>query len=134
MSLSAFLPVLGPLVDKLLALIPDPDARARAEAEYQSTLLAAVITEKADNREINKAEARHQSLFVAGWRPAIGWVCAFAVAYQYLIRPGWVWIAGVWFPGTAVPPGLDDMLWELMFGMLGIGGLRTMEKLKGKAG
>ncbi|MDR2075722.1 MAG: holin family protein [Desulfovibrio sp.] len=134
MALAAFLPVLGPLVDKILDLIPDPNARARAEAEYQSALLAAVVQESADNREINKTEAAHDSVFVSGWRPFIGWICGLAVAFQYLVRPFWIWAAAVWFPDAPVPPGLDGVLWELMFGMLGIGGLRTVEKLKGKAG
>ena len=133
MSLASFVPVLGPLVDKLLGLIPDPNARARAEAEYRQALLGAMAQESADNREINKAEAAHSSLFVAGWRPFIGWVCGSALAFQYIVLPFWIWAAAIWFPGSPVPHGLDGMLWELMFGMLGIGGLRTIEKTRGVA-
>lgn len=132
MGFASFIPIIGPAVEKLLSLIPDPNERARAEAEYQKALLDATVKEAADNRAINQAEAQHSSIFVAGWRPFIGWVCGFAVAFQYLIRPFWVWFVEVYTPGAPVPPTLDDSLWQLMFGMLGIGGLRTIEKLKGK--
>ena len=133
MSLAAFIPVIGTAVDKLLNLIPDPNARARAEAEYHQAVLSALVQEGADNRETNKVEAAHSSIFVAGWRPFIGWVCGGALAFQYLIRPFWIWTAAVWWPEAPVPPSLDAMLWELVLGMLGIGGLRTMEKFKGVA-
>jgi hypothetical protein len=112
MALAAFVPVLGSIVDKLLGLIPDANARARAEAEYQTALLAAVVRESADNREINKTEAAHGSVFVSGWRPFIGWICGLAVAFQYLVRPFWIWAAAVWFPDVPAPPGLDGMLWN----------------------
>ena len=131
MALPALIPLLVPAVGKLLGLIPDPAARRQAEMEFNKALLDAVVREGADNRDINKAEAQHRSLFVAGWRPLIGWVCGAALAFEYLIRPFWLWVAATWFPGSPIPPGLDGMLWELMFGMLGIGGLRTVEKLKG---
>ena len=133
MGLAAFIPIIGTAVDKLLDLIPDTNARARAEAEFQRQILAAVVEEGKDNREINKVEAAHQSIFVAGWRPFIGWVCGLALAFQYLVRPFWVWASETWWPGLPVPPTLDGMLWELVFGMLGIGGLRTFEKVKGTA-
>jgi len=78
--------------------------------------------------EINKAEASNPSVFVSGWRPAIGWVCALAMGYQYLARPLMV----AFMPALAFP-GLDDNLWQLMMGMLGLGGLRTFEKTQGVA-
>ena len=80
-----------------------------------------------------KAEAGNPSVFVSGWRPFIGWVCGAALCFQYLVRPFWVWGAAVWLPDSPVPPTLDGMLWELIMGMLGIGGLRTVEKWKGVA-
>jgi len=133
LPLLAAIPALTPIVGKLLDLIPDGNARAKAEADFQRALLEAAVKSDVDNRDINKTEAQHQSIFVSGWRPFIGWVCGCALVFQYLIRPFWVWGAAVWFPGSPVPPGLDGMLWELMLGMLGIGGLRTLEKIKGKA-
>jgi hypothetical protein len=81
--------------------------------------------------QLNTTEARHRSLFVAGWRPAIGWTCAFAVAYQFVIHPLLTWTFLV--TGAALPPlpAFDAFLWELMFGLLGIAGLRTIEKVQG---
>jgi len=128
---AALIPLIGPALEKLLSLIPDANQRAKAEAEYQRALLDIAAKAESDQREINKVEAQHSSIFVAGWRPAIGWVCAAALAFQYLVRPFWVWAISVWTPGTPVPPGLDDMLWQLMFGMLGMGGLRSWDKSKG---
>lgn len=109
--------------------VPDPAAKAKAEAEMRDALFAA---DKAQ-AEINKAEAENGSLFVGGWRPAIGWVCAAAVAYTYLLVPVGMWVAFVMGKPIAKPPALDGNLWELMFALLGLGGLRTFEKLKGVA-
>lgn len=113
------------LVDKL---IPDPAARDAARLELlklqQSGELAAMLAQT----EINKVEAANPSVFVSGWRPAIGWVCALAMGYQYLLRP----FMAAFYP-VLVFPGLDDNLWQLLTGMLGLGGLRTFEKLNGVA-
>lgn len=112
------------IVDKF---IPDPEARAKAESELRSSLLAWDQGQLA----VNRAEAAHVSIFVAGWRPWIGWVCGAALTWQFVLAPLVTWgaaIGGVTFPA---PPMLDDQLWELMFAMLGMGGLRTFEKLKG---
>jgi len=115
----------GKLVDKL---IPDPAARDAAKLELlklqQSGELAAMVAQT----EINKVEAANPSVFVSGWRPAIGWVCALAMAYQYLLRP----FLAAFYPVLTFP-GLDDNLWQLLAGMLGLGGLRTLEKLNGVA-
>ena len=82
---------------------------------------------------VNAEEAKNANFFVSGWRPSIGWICSAALAYQYVVRPIATW--GLLVAGHAVPPmpGLDDNLWQLLLGMLGLGGLRTFEKLKGKA-
>lgn len=133
MNLLSLIPGIGTVVDKVLGLIPDVNERSRAEAEFNKALLDAVVREGADNRDTNKVEAAHSNVFVSGWRPFIGWVCGAALCFQYLVRPFWVWAAAIWLPDTPVPPTLDGMLWELILGMLGIGGLRTVEKWKGVA-
>jgi roadblock/LC7 domain-containing protein len=114
------------VIDKF---VPDPAAKAKAEAELRADLLA---SDKAQ-MEVNKAEAQTGSLFIGGWRPAIGWVLAAAVAYTYLLVPIGMWIAFVVGKPISKPPVLDANLWELMFAMLGLGGLRTFEKIKGVA-
>ena len=133
MGLLDLLPVVGAAAQKLIDLIPDPGARARAAEEYQRTLLEIAAKAESEQREINRVEAASGSLFVAGWRPAIGWVCACALGFQYLLRPLCGWAAGVWWPQLPPLPGLDANLWELMFGMLGLGSLRSFEKTRGVA-
>lgn len=88
--------------------------------------------------EINKAEAQHSSVFVAGWRPFIGWVGGIALAYQFILYPllTWLWAllqAKGWVPATLNPPPVLDAqeLWVLLTGMLGIAGMRTFDKYKG---
>jgi len=133
MAILDFLPVIGAAAQKLLELIPDPGARARAAEEYQREMLAIAAKAEAGQREITRVEAQSPSLFVAGWRPAIGWVCALALGFQYLARPLLAWAGGVWWPQVPGVPGIDEALWQLMFGMLGLGGLRSFEKTRGVA-
>lgn len=78
--------------------------------------------------ELNKIGAAHRSVFVSGWRPAVGWVCAVGLAFAFLVNPLLQWIIGD--PGPELP--LDIMM-ELVIGMLGLAGLRTAEKLAGRA-
>ena len=83
--------------------------------------------------DLNKAEAGSGNPWAAGWRPAIGWVCAMALLYQYLLSPLVMWAAELLGHPLPAPPTLDDMLWQLLFGMLGLGLLRTAEKIRGVA-
>ena len=80
--------------------------------------------------EINKIEAQHRTIFVAGWRPFIGWVCGVALAYNFILRDLLVWFIGP----EQVPPALQmEHLMTVLIGMLGLGGMRTFEKFKDKA-
>ena len=90
--------------------------------------------------EVNKEEAKSSSLFVSGWRPAVGWIGAAALAYQFLLYPilGWAWKwlqAMNYVPAEMSPPPLLDaeQLWVMLSGILGISGMRTFEKQKGVA-
>lgn len=125
---SAALDIGGKLIDRLW---PDPTQAAAAKLELLKLQQSGDLAQITGQLEINKAEAQNSSVFVAGWRPAIGWVCAMALFYQYLVRP----IAQGAFAaaGHPLPPlvGLDDNLWQLLLGMLGLGGLRTYEKVQG---
>ena len=79
--------------------------------------------------KINAVEAQHRTLFVAGWRPFIGWICGVALAYNFVIRDLFIWVTKT----TEAPPALQmDHLMTVLLGMLGLGGLRTYEKIKGK--
>lgn len=112
------------IVDKF---VPDPAEKARAEAELRASLLAWDQAQMATNT----AEAQSNSVFVAGWRPFIGWCCGLALSVQFVVGPLAVWAFDLAGHPIQAPPALDNMLWELMFGMLGLGGLRTFEKVKG---
>lgn len=88
--------------------------------------------------EVNKVEAAHASVFVSGWRPAVGWVGVAALAYQFLLYPllTWVWAwtqaVGALPAGMQPPPVLEaDALWVILSGVLGIAGMRSFEKSRG---
>lgn len=114
-------------------IFPDPAQAAQAKLELIKLQQSGDLAQITGQLEINKVEAANASVFVSGWRPAIGWICASALGYQYLVRP--LAIAGFAAFGHPLPvmPGLDDNLWQLLLGMLGLGGLRTFEKLNGVA-
>ena len=81
---------------------------------------------------VNQAEAGHRTVFVAGWRPFVGWVCGFALAYQFMIRDLFAWGLRLWRPGIEAPPVMDlDQLIVILLGMLGLAGYRTIEKSRG---
>jgi hypothetical protein len=83
--------------------------------------------------ELNKIEAAHRSVFVAGWRPAVGWICALGVGWAYLGHPLFLWAAALWSPGLQPPAIQTDSLFELVLAMLGMAGLRSFEKSAGRA-
>lgn len=84
--------------------------------------------------EINKVEAGHRTIFVAGWRPYIGWVCGTALGWHFIVYDIVNWICATWYPHVA-PPELasTESLMVLVTSLLGLGGMRTFEKYNGKA-
>jgi hypothetical protein len=105
-----------------------PDKSAAEQAQ-----LAAAVAMVQGQLDINKAEAANPSVLTSGWRPAIGWVCAAALMAQYIARPMLQWVGILTGHDWPTLPGIDDNLWQLMLGMLGLGGLRSFEKVKGVA-
>jgi len=80
--------------------------------------------------KINEIEAQHRTIFVAGWRPFIGWICGIALMYNFVIRDLFIWVV----KPESVPPALQmEHLMTVLLGMLGLGGLRTFEKIKDKS-
>ena len=131
----AWLDLLEPVVAIINKVIPDKTAAAAATAQLQTMALQGQLTEEMANltavttaqSDINKVEAASTNWFVSGWRPAIGWVCGAAFAFQFLLRPLITW--GMTIAGhPVVLPGLDDTLTQLTYAMLGMGALRTVEK------
>lgn len=132
----ALIPVASSLIERLF---PDPKEAERAKLELlkmeQEGELQRLATAKElalGQIEVNKAEAQSGSLFIGGWRPAIGWLCAGAIGYQYILNPIAAWYA--MNNGLTAPPSVpSDDLFELVMLMLGVAGLRTFEKFKGVA-
>ena len=124
--------LIGPVTGLLDKFIEDKDQKARiahelatmSEKHAQELSLAQI--------EVNKAEAQSGSLFKGGWRPAVGWGCAIAFLYHFLLKDIIMFVCA--FAGVDVPdlPEFDmSTLLTVLGGMLGIGGLRTYEKQKG---
>ena len=83
--------------------------------------------------ELSKIEASHRSIFVAGWRPFIGWVCGVALLYNFILRDILAWALRLAEVATEAPPELAmEHLMTILMGILGLGGYRTIEKLGGK--
>lgn len=123
--------VIGPIVDGFLKFIPDKNERARAKEQMEAQMLTAMTGLVQGQLEINKQEAQHSSVFVAGWRPAIGWICGAALAWNFILQPMVEW--GVLLSGGELrAPQLEMFeLTSVLMGMLGLGGLRTYEKRLG---
>ena len=82
--------------------------------------------------ELNKIEAQHRTIFVAGWRPFIGWVCGVALLYNFILRDLIAWVMVINGVESQPPPELAmTHLMTVLLGMLALGGMRTYEKLKG---
>tara|TARA_R100000963_G_scaffold31375_1_gene22773 strand:- start:324 stop:731 length:408 start_codon:yes stop_codon:yes gene_type:complete len=127
--LPSLLPVITDVIGRFLP--EDKEARAKAERDIEQQLSAHLAKIDLAQLDINKQEAAHRSIFVAGWRPFIGWTCGLALAYTYVIQP--VLVFGLGQAGyliTLPTMELGEMMPVLM-GMLGLGGLRTFEKFKG---
>ena len=131
------IPAITQVLDKV---IPDPQAAADAKLKAlelaQKGDLAALDAElrlALGQIEVNKAEVT-TDMFRGGWRPAVGWICVVGLAYQFILQPVLPWVAALF--GAQVPPlpAIDnESLMVLLTGMLGLGGLRTFERVKGKA-
>jgi hypothetical protein len=132
---TALLPALGTLVDRL---IPDKAAAEKAKAEMEMQIVNAANEAAMAQVEVNKVEAGHSSVFVAGWRPFIGWVCGVALALYYIpmfIIGMALWIWACLEAGQLVQRpelGVAEII-GLVMAMLGLGSLRTFEKLNGVA-
>ena len=129
-AILALLPLLQPLFDKALSVIPDPAAKDKAAAELNNQLLTMLQSGDAGQLQINATEVASPSLFVSGWRPAVGWLCVIGLFVQTVIYPLAGWAATIWWPGVALPQIDTETLLALLFPMLGLGTLRTVEKLK----
>ena len=133
-ALAALLiPMLGPVISSLTKLIPDPEAREKAQAEAMAQFVAILSAADDAQNKINLAEASSPSMFVAGARPFIMWVCGVAFAYHYVLQPLIIFILAVGGHNPIELPEFDmSQLSTVLFGMLGLGTMRTYEKVSDK--
>ena len=116
------------VMDVIARYVPDPEQ----QAEATQAVLSVMQQSDAAQVEVNKIEAQHASLFVAGWRPALGWLGAGGVAYVWVGWPMLTWASENF--GWIAPPQLDlGELMTLLFGLLGLAAYRTWEKTAGVA-
>jgi len=110
--------------------VPDPAAKAEAEKELRDALLAWDTSQA----KINEVEAANPNPFVSGARPALLWICAIGFGWHYIVYPALFFLGSI-FHVTGMPEtsGIDGGLFELAIALLGLGGLRTYEKIKGVA-
>ena len=124
--------LIGPVASLLDKFIEDKDQKAKLAHEI-STMATRLAQELAKGQlEINKVEAQHRSMFVAGWRPFLGWGLSFAMIWHFVLVPLITFICA--FAGMDIPdlPFFDmESLMTVLLGMLGLGGLRSFEKAKG---
>ena len=123
--------LIGPVTSIIDKIVPDKDQSAKLAHEI------ATMSEKMANEqmlaqlEVNKAEAASGSLFKGGWRPAIGWICGLALFWSFILQPFLVFFLLVF--GVDLPPlpeiGTADLM-PILLGMLGLGGLRSYEKIQ----
>lgn len=135
---TALIPLLGTVIDKA---IPDPQAAADAKLKVMEmtqkgelAVLDADLKIALGQIEVNKVEAASADAFRGGWRPAAGWVCVFGLGYTFLLRPLLPWLVSLTGADVSELPPIDTMeLMALLGGLLGLGGFRTYERVRGRA-
>lgn len=135
-------PIIGGIIEAGLKVIerviPDPKAKADAQLELlklqqsgEFRQIEADLQVMLAQTEVNKVEAG-QDAFRGGWRPAVGWVCVSGMAYTYLGQPLLAWASAT--NGWTIPPTIETFdLLIMLGGMLGFGGMRSFERIKGRA-
>jgi len=125
--------LVGPIAALLDKFIPDKDAREKMAHEIATLAERQAHEQIMAQVEVNKIEAAHKSMFVAGWRPAAGWTCVLAMAFNFVVAPLINWGTEL-FHHEATLPVLDlSIMMPVLLGMLGLGGMRSYEKRNGVA-
>ena len=125
--------LIGPITELLSKVIPDKTERERLAYEISTLAERQAHEQMMAQLEVNKTEASHMSLYVAGWRPFIGWSCGLAMAFNYIGVPVVETVSVInGTPLTIDPLDLEVMM-PVLLGMLGLGGMRSYEKRNGVA-
>ena len=116
--------VAGKVLDKF---VEDKDLKRKLESELKSQIISLDLAQAQTNLE----QAKHSSVFIAGARPAIMWICAFGLGWQFVFQPVAVWIIAVGGIDVVLPIIETEGLLSLTLALLGLGGMRSFEKSKG---
>ena len=116
--------VAGKVLDKF---VEDNDLKTKLNSELKQQMISLDIAQAQANIE----QAKHPSIFVAGARPAIMWICALGLGWQFILAPISSWIILTWYPMVTLPMLETGELTSLVLALLGLGGMRTAEKWKG---
>jgi hypothetical protein len=125
---SAALDLGGKIIDRVWQ---DPAKKAEAQLELLKLQQSGELASLSGQLEVNKIEAASQSVFVAGWRPFVGWVCGLGLGFQFIFRPIASFFVLIWVPKFVAPTIETGQLIELLVGLLGLAGYRTYEKVNG---
>ena len=109
--IGSIIDLVGGVVDKI---IPDKGEAAKMKHEIALSLMTSDLAQI----DVNKVEAAHKSVFVSGWRPAVGWICVAALGFNYIISPLLAWAAVIWMPDAIIPQLDISELLTLLFGLL----------------
>lgn len=120
------LPMIGSIIEKITEKVDDFTLDKQEKAELIVEINKAQL-------EVNKVEAGHTSRFVSGWRPFTGWICATAMAYHYILQPLLTFILYSFGNEVTLPSFDMTTLTTVLLGMLGLGGMRSFEKVKKSA-
>ena len=118
-----------PLSKILDKFVVDKDLKAQLRHEITTELHRANMAQI----EVNKVEAAHKNMFVSGWRPFVGWCCAAALAYHFIFQPILVFVLSLSGIAITLPEFDMNSLMTVLLGMLGLGGMRSLEKINGVA-
>lgn len=136
-AIGAALNIGGKIIDRV---IPDPAQAAAAKLELIKLQQSGDLAQMDAVKDLaiaqigtNTAEATNASMFVSGWRPFVGWVCGMGLATQFVVRPFFLWGTNLAHKAADFPVLDLGTLSTLLFGMLGLGAMRTMEKVNGVA-
>ena len=108
------------------------DNPADALAKLQQELNATQASDAGQNA-VNLEEAKSENLFKSGWRPSVGWVCSVGLAWDVIGHPVATWACAIWAPSVVVPSIDTSVIVPMLGGLLGLGTLRTVEKIRGKS-
>ena len=123
--------LIGPISSLLEKAIPDSDLRRKLTHEIATMAEKNAHEQIKAQLEINNTEAKHSSLFVSGWRPAVGWTCCLGMAANFLLIPMTNFVLALASSDITIPLIELETMLPVLLGMLGLGGMRSFEKSKG---